>query len=223
MEKDAELIGVYGMRGSGKSTLTKGLIKSGYEKILAFDTIGEYGGRGWVQCKTIKEVVQAMGKRWKSGFKISFLPTAGAHIEDLHELASMCFKVQQPYRENRDHRKLMMVVEEANMSMPNQAFSRKYASMQSVILQGRHWGIEAIGVSQRPALLSSDFRGNTARTYVFTLANQNDRVEIAKVIGRQHLPMLNSMQRFEFIEIENGNFRRGKTSRTGKISYVRTD
>lgn len=223
MIKDAELIGVYGMRGSGKSTLTKSLVKSGHKKLVAFDTVGEYGGRGWVQCESMRDVLMAMKKRWKHGFKISYKPTAGAHIECLHDLATLCFKVQQPYKEDFDKRKLMMVVEEANMSMPNQQFSRKFAAMQEAILQGRHFGIECIGVSQRPALLSSDFRANTARTYVFQLNYENDRIEIAKVIGRKHLPMLNSMQKFEFIEIENGSFRKGKTTVGGGVSYVRTE
>lgn len=223
MQKDAALIGVFGLRGSGKTTITKSLIKSGRDKIVAFDPIREYGGRGWFQCHTVKDVFLAMKKRWKSGFKISFVPGEGAHIEDLHKLAQLCFRMQQPYFDGRDYRKLTMVVEEANLSMPNQAFSRKFAAMQKVILQGRHWGIEAIAVSQRPALVSSDFRANTSTSYVFSLANQNDRDEIAKVIGRVHMGMLTSMQKFEFLEIENGKFRRGKTAKNGTFSYVHTE
>jgi len=224
MTKDAELISVFGRRGSGKSTLTKALIKTGRPKLIVFDAIGEYGGgRGWTRCSSRKDLIAAMKKKWKSGFKISYQPTDGNHIEDLHKVCMIAFKVQQPYKDGRDDRKLTLVVEEADLSMPAQAVGRDVSGMQKLTLQGRHWGLEAIAISQRPALVSTHFRGNVATSYVFALSSQNDRDEIAKVIGREHRQMLTQMQNHEFICIENGSFQKGKTTKTGAVSYVRTD
>lgn len=219
MTKDAELISVFGRRGSGKSTLVKSLIKTGRPKLIVFDAIGEYGGRSWRQCSSKKELIAAMKAGWKKGFKISYKPVDGNHIEDLHQVCMICFKVQEPYRQGHDDRKLTLVVEEADLSMPAQAVGRDVSGMQKLTLQGRHWGLEAIAVSQRPALVSTHFRGNVAHSYVFALSSQADRDEIAKVIGRENRSMLTQMQNHQFIRIENGAFVPGKTSKSGSITF----
>lgn len=222
-DADGRLVSVFGRTGSGKSTLTKSQIKAGRNKLIVFDAVGEYGGRGWVQCNTRKDVIAAIKKGWKKGFKISFQPRRGHYIEDLHFLSMIAMSVQQPFKDGRDSRPITLVIEEADVSMPARSVKAQFSGMQSVTLQGRHYGVEAIVISQRPALVSMHYRGNVSTSYVFALGSQNDREEIAKVIGRQHLSMLTAMQDHEFIRIQNGSFQKGKTTKTGAISYVRTD
>lgn len=222
MNDDGRLISVFGRTGSGKSTLTKSLIKLGREKLIVFDTVGEYGGRGWVQCATRSDVIAAMKARWKRGFKISFAPRVGHYIEDLHSLSRIAMSVQQPFKSGGDHRPLTLVIEEADVSMPARAVKAEFSGMQGVTLQGRHFGVHAVVISQRPSLVSMNYRGNVSTSYVFALGNHNDREEIAKVIGRQHLPMLTAMQNHEFIRIQDGSFQKGTTNKNGSLSYVRT-
>lgn len=219
---DGRLISVFGRTGSGKSTLTKSLIKSGRPKLIVFDAVGEYGGAGWVQCSTRKALIAAMKSRWKTGFKISFQPRRGHYIEDLHSLSMIAMAAQQPYKDGKDQRPLTLVIEEADVSMPARAVKAEFSGMQGVTLQGRHYGVEAVVISQRPALVSMHYRGNVSTSYVFALGSQNDREEIAKVIGRQNLPMLTAMQDHQFLRIQNGTFQIGKTTKKGALSYVRT-
>lgn len=223
MHKDAQLISVFGRRGSGKSTGTKALIRQASpSKLIVLDVVGEYEGGGWTICYTLADVLKCMKVRWHDRFKISYRPAHSDHVANLHNLMGLCFKVQEPYRDNQDTRKLMVVIEEADLSIPNHNLPTNRRNMQKAVLQGRHWGIEAIAVSQRPALVSKHYRGNVSCSYVFALSEHDDRAEIGKVIGRQHVDMLTSMANYSFLKIENGQFERGKTTKSGRLSYVRT-
>ncbi len=217
--KDAELWAVFGRRGSGKSTIVKGIARDPKRsKVVAFDPMREYGGRGWVRASTLSETVQAMRKRWKTGFRISYVPDAGDEAAELHRLSELLWKVQSPYETGRDARKLTLIIEEANLGMPNHALPAGLNGMARLINQGRHRGLEAIAVSQRPALVSKTYRANCTKTFVFPLADETDRAEIGKVVGRGELPALRSLQKFNFWMLEDGRKSVGLTKKTGGYS-----
>lgn len=182
MKKDAELILVVGRRGSGKSTLTKGLLKD-RPKVLVFDPRAEYSGRGWAVCRSRSDVVKAMRRGWQSGFHIAYVPEAGIEAEELHRLTLICWQAQSPYESGSDPRKLTLVVEEADLSFPVVRLPAEISGMQRVVNQGRHAGIEVIAVTQRPALVSKNFRGNVATSYVFPLADEDDQQAMLKKLG----------------------------------------
>lgn len=213
--KDAELELVVGRRGTGKSTLTA-LLLGDRPKVVVFDPRAEYDGRGWTQCRTLKAVLDAMKKRWAKGFKIAFVPVAGQEPEQLHKLTRVLWRAQAPYEAGRDPRKLTLVVEEADLSYPVHRLPAELNGMNAVCNQGRHVGIEAIAVTQRPALINANFRGNAARVYVLPLADENDKQAILKQIGRAHDSTLRTLEPYHFLMLENGQVRPGRLAKKGR-------
>ena len=218
--KDAELIAVYGRRGTGKSTLTKGLLNN-HGRVIVFDPRAEYAGRGWRQCRTLVAVRDAMAKKWAGSFKIAYVPPGGSEKQALSGLCSLIWQAQKPYEVGQDARKILLVIEEADLSLPVHQLPAGSRKQIEVCNQGRHMGIEAIAVTQRPAQLSLAFRGNAAVSYVFALAWEDDQMQISKMIGRKNRPMLANLQNYFFIKYEGGKVSRHKVSKTGQISAAR--
>ncbi|WP_068310164.1 ATP-binding protein [Polycladidibacter hongkongensis] len=212
----AELEAVYGRRGSGKSTITKARLRglpSG-ARVIVFDPLAEYGGTGWTRVRTLEELAGAVKKRWRGGFKISYV-SAGDHVENLDRLTKFLWLANADYP--RHKKQMLLVVEEANLAIPNQAQKSHITGMQQLILQGRHRGLGCIAITQRPAQISTTFRGNCAREYVFPLAAHVDKQQILQTIGPKYKEELNQMQPFNFLLLENGAIKRGKTTKTGKF------
>lgn len=220
MIKDAELFLVVGRRGSGKSTLTKGLLK-GRPKVVVFDPRNEYGAAsGWTVAYTRTEVLKAMKRNWARGFHIAYVPEAGNEIEALHKLTLICWAAQSPYEDGRDTRKLTLVIEEADLSYPATALPRDLSGMQRVVNQGRHVGIEVIAVTQRPALISRNFRGNVATSYVFPLADEDDQIAVLKKLGSAWKERLRTLANHHCLMCRDGQVTPMAASRDGKIRAI---
>lgn len=67
MIKDAKIIGIWGRRGSGKSTRAKMLIK-GNNRLVVYDPILEYGKEGCQVVNSIKNMLIAIKKRLAKWF-----------------------------------------------------------------------------------------------------------------------------------------------------------
>lgn len=219
MRKDAELTLVVGRRGSGKSTLTKGLLKD-RPKVIVFDPQAEYAGRPWVRCDTRLELLRAMRKRWANGFHLAYVPVAGDEIEALHKLALICFSAQSPYNDGVDPRKLTLVVEEANLSIPARLLPVSLNGMARVVNQGRHYGIEVIAVTQRPAMISKDFRGSVATSYVFPLADEDDQQAMLNKLGKACREPLRTLANHRCLMHRDGQVRAMEVRQNGQMRPI---
>ena len=92
------------------------------------------------------------------------------------------------------------MVEEINLGFPASKLPAQYFGMGHATLQGCHRGLEIKGISQRPALVSADFRGNVAETYIFPLSVGHDLTAITEVYGREHLDAIRAL-RPDLVEI----------------------
>ncbi|MDO8840427.1 MAG: hypothetical protein Q7V31_16055 [Parvibaculum sp.] len=219
MRKDAELIQIFGRRGSGKSTLTKGLLK-GRPKVVVFDPRAEYVGSGWTVTHSRTELLKAMRRGWSRGFRIAYVPPSGDEIEALHKLTLICWAAQSPYEDGRDTRKLTLVVEEADLSYPSRQLPVHLSGMTRVVNQGRHVGIECIAVSQRPAQISATYRANVATSYLFALAADVDRQEMLRLIGRDYADRLRTLPAHRALVHENGQVRAIEVRQNGQIRPI---
>ena len=134
INKDARCLTLYGCRGSGKSTRAKALIKD-HPRVVALDPMGEYADQGFKTVTTIQGVRDALKANWNRNFKIAYVPS-GDFMGRLHHLSELLWHVQQPYGEGRDARKILLLIEEANMSYPNQKMPPEYFGAQRLVLQG---------------------------------------------------------------------------------------
>jgi len=219
--KDAKCTAIFGRRGSGKSTLTRRLIVDCF-RLVVLDPMREYGGKGWQQVTTLDQLHRAVKRGWQAGFRVSYTP-AGDLIDALNALSRYLWAAQAPYDHGRDRRKLTLVVEEMNLAFPNHALPPGKNAFLQLILQGRHRGIEIIGVSQAPALLSTNFSRNCADLYIFPLGLGDDRTVIERQIGKQHGASVAALTPHKFLHVtESGTVESGANPPLGRSKSLRT-
>lgn len=172
--KDARCIFVCGMRGAGKSTLVQSLVARS-PRIVAFDPLGEYGrpvsrqGRGWPLVSSLAELHSFVQQHWRAPAWRVALTVAGDHIAELHRLSMYLWGAMKPYESGRDTKMLALIVEEMDLSVPNHKLAKGLEGFKQVALQGRHRGLEVIGVTQHPSLVPVWFRMNSLERYVLSV------------------------------------------------------
>ncbi|KZK78189.1 AAA-like domain protein [Pseudovibrio sp. W64] len=216
--KQAERVFVCGRSGSGKSTIVKAMIAElKAVKLIVFDVQDEYskGKPGWVRVTNMKDLIRTMKAKWKKGFKIAYVPT-GDLMAVMDKIAKLVWALQEAYEAGADMRQFTLVVEEADTGMPNRTMPAGMDGIQNLSNRGRHRGINLIGVSQRPALVHTTFRGNCSSQFVFALANDIDRKQICQTVGPEFKKELSQMPNFKFWKLKDGRIQRGHTTSSGR-------
>lgn len=196
----ARRIGVFGASGSGKSSYVKRLIKT-EPRVVILDPMDEYGAEGATRCTTVAEVQQIMAASFKK-FRIAFVPPSGLEAVSLNRLSHLCLKAQEPFLGKASAPLLNLVVEEMNTCFPVHGGDTKVRAFAEVCSRGRHRFVQAIGVSQRLAEVSTRFRGNLEECVIFRQQGRNDVTAAidatgatkAQVTGLRNLHYLRSIQ-----------------------------
>lgn len=192
MIKDAKIIGIWGKRGSGKSTRAKMLIKN-LDRLVVYDPVLEYNKEKCIVVNSIKNLLIAIKRGWKSGFRIAFQPDESAdHVQNVADLCTYLTKVQQPYFDEKTNDKITFLIEEMSLSVPNKNDPR-LSKILNLCNIGRHYGLEVIGISQRLAEVHTTFRGNTYENYFFALKGAVDIDAAAKILGKEKAERLLSV------------------------------
>lgn len=212
--KDAELFFVTGRRGTGKTTLTRALTRD-RPKLVIFDPRAEYT-RG-PQCRSLSEVRDVMRRRWRKGFELSYVPDAGQEIFELHQLTTFLWRAQAPYETYADNRKLTLVVDEMDLSYPVSRLPADMNGMNKAINQGRHVGLEIIGVTQRPAMVGMNFRSQVAATYLFALEEEDDVKAMARKFGRGLEDRIRNLPNYHCLMRKDAKVMGLKIMKNGKI------
>jgi DNA helicase HerA-like ATPase len=189
---DAEAIGIYGMRGSGKTTRAKQLIGD-RKRLLIFDPHGEFPVH---HVSSIKALKAAMAQNW-SGFRLGYIPAKEQEIEELHKLSRFLFLAMQPYKDGREAQQMTLVVEELQESFPSEKLPRDLRGFETMCQRGRHWGINLIGITQQPASISTRFKGNCSEHHIFALDWHTDIMAIGQMIGPDNAKKIRGLKPHE--------------------------
>jgi DNA helicase HerA-like ATPase len=213
--------GIFGGSGSGKSTLVAKMIK-GQKRLIVFDTEDEYGpGRKHattkVRVETVDEVRQAMRSDW-NGFSISYVPPVGLESRALSSLCKLLMAAQEPARK-KPGKPVLLVVEEMSKSYPVHGWEKRCPGFNHICARGRHFNIQTIGVSQRIAEVSTNFRGNCTEAIILKQQQPID-VDAAFLMLRYPrsqkaagLDEVDNIQKLHYIHLqENGERVHGKLS-----------
>ena len=207
MTKDASVTGVYGRRGSGKTTWLERELKPCRRLIAVTPIVDDFTGRTYQHVATMGELVTVLRHRWngRAGFRIVYRPEIedDAMVERLHTLSKIVRKVQQPYAERRDSRQITLAVDELNLAYPHSP-PRGLDAFTWSVLQGRHWGVNVYGATQRPTDVNPKFRGNCDRVICFPLADDRSIKAVTDVAGSRHKEALQALENHRYLELVNG-------------------
>jgi len=205
---DPICVAVFGRRGFGKSTLVQSLTR-GAPRAVAYDPVGEYHrALGWARADTVADVVAHFKTHWRHGFRVA-LTIGGDHIASLHRLSLFLWEAQRHYETGADRRPLVLVVEEMNLSVPNHAIAAYARGFLSLVLQGRHRGVGIVGVSQRPSLVSADFRSMVEARYTFGLGEPSD----ALAFPREYRETILTLPPHHYLKFGGGRVETGQNRR----------
>lgn len=191
-------IGIYGASGSGKTFRAKKLIEK-CTRLVVFDSLGDFAGYGWLRVYDIKGLKAALVKNWQKGFKIAYIPKSGNEESELDEVSMILYAAQAEYP--RDPQ-ITFVVDELSLCYPKNG--KCSTGFTNLACRGRHRGINLIGISQRIAQVNTNFRGNCTSSYFFRPADHVDIDTLAKIIGRDYIEKIRTMENYNFFHFKNG-------------------
>ena len=193
-------VGIFGKSGCGKSTLAKQMT-AGMERLVVYDTLCEYEENG---CDIVHSVIDLLKKMKKRRFKIAYQPSIDVeHEKELRKVAEALLLVQKPYCEGKIFPQTTLLIEEMSLSVPNKT-GGDVRIIQNLSNMGRHYGINLIGVSQRPANVNVTFRASLTEFYFFSLVNKNDIDEVAGIIGRENAEILKKLPNHQAFRYSDG-------------------
>lgn len=211
MDRDLEVISIFGQRGSGKTTKAKELLASKARKrVIIYDIKGEYP---YQKIQGMAKLAAFLKKNFTGTFKISYVPDAREVSEQIAELSRLCYALVDAQRQEVEKgrgKNLTILVEEMSMCAPNQKYPAGQGGFQYAVNVARDWGVEIIGVSQRPAQVNTDYRGNASLCFYFGLADALDVGAVASKLGKEKAEELRSFKPHDFYEFHRGAIKKGK-------------
>lgn len=177
-EGDSLRLGIFGASGTGKSYKAK-LLTSKIKRLVIFDPMYEYSGRRFA---TVGGLMAFARKNYASGFRAVFAPAYASEVVSLDELSRELLSLQK----GQKGAKITLLVDELDLSYPSgvRRISPRHA-FGFLCMRGRHFGINLVGVSQRPSQVDISFRANLSAVYYFRLAEPADMDTALKNLGRE--------------------------------------
>ena len=96
--------------------------------------------------------------------------------------------------------KITLFVDELNRSFPLGFTKAKPLNGFGFLCnQGRHYGVNIVGVSQRVSMVDMPFRANLSDLYIFRLADYNDVKAATAMLGSQYRQRILDLQNYKYI------------------------
>ena len=203
-DRSGKRAGIYGRSGSGKSHFAKVVIRN-VSRIVAFDPEGEYvTEKGFHAVSTLAGLLDVLKDCQGGNFRIAYVPQALREERELHEVSKLLEWLQAPFLAGESDRKVTLLVDEMNLSFPVNP-KPEFDGFARLCSRGRKRGINIIGVTQRPAEVSTRFRGNVDQLHVFRLAAPQDFDAIRGAIGAEGEGLVRDLGEYEHVFFNNGD------------------
>lgn len=196
----AEVACIFGRRGAGKTTLARKMTRD-RRRLVVWDPLAEWGRLpDLVAVDSLAELRDAMRRRWRLGFRLALAPPGRDLPAELDALARFLWAAQEPFPGCPE---LALVVDEANLGLPVHRLRAGLWGMSRAVLQGRHRGLAVLAISQRPALVSMDLRGQAHRVAAFALPAGPDLGALRPIFGARTAELA-TLAPFRFLEAAGG-------------------
>lgn len=179
---DSRRIGLFGASGSGKTTKALELVKE-CRRLIVFDALDDFTGK-FTRIANFDYLKTYLIKNYSKGFRVAYVPPEGSEPFALSELCYFLRDLQRGFKFNQHQAKVTLFVDELNISYPLGYHNSKPKNGFSFVnLQGRHYGINVVGCSQRVSLVDLPFRSNLSDLFIFRCADVNDVKVAAQMLG----------------------------------------
>lgn len=195
---DSRRIGIFGASGSGKTTKALKLVEN-CRRLVVFDALDDFSGK-FIRTTDISKLKMYVIKNYVKGFRIAYVPPAGSEPRALSELSLFLKNLQTGFKFNKHQSKITLFVDELNLSFPL-GYSKNKPDNGFCFLnnQGRHYGINVIGCSQRMSLVDMPFRANLSDLFVFRLSDYNDLKAATAMIGAPYREKIQNLPNYSYI------------------------
>lgn len=198
IHSDASITTIFGMRGCGKSTLTRMLAEKHPRKII-FDFVEEWEGTH------VATDFNTFANIWREIFnrdeytilvRFKFGTDAGIIQETASQIAALA------YHTGKDGGlRSCLIFEEAQFYFPNAGLHPVFLGL---ITTGRHAHLDIIANTQRPASVSKLLISQSAEMYIGSLYESNDIKYLSDTVGSL-AEEARTLQKLSFIYYPVGN------------------
>ena len=198
MTTSSRRIGIFGASGSGKTTKALELVKD-CKRLIVFDVLDDFTGK-FTRITNFTFLKTFLIKNYAKGFRVAFVPPSGSEPFALSELCLFLKLLQRGYKEGKHQVKICLFVDELNVSYPLGYHNRNPQNGFSFVnLQGRHYGINVVGVSQRPSLVCLPFRANLSDVFIFRMADFNDIKAAVQMFGSAYRQQILDLPNYKYL------------------------
>ncbi len=216
---DCARYGLFGKSKSGKSTMMNRLIRN-HKRVILFDAIDERSAdarkEGLTEVTCIDELQDLVNDNYETGFRYWYHPHYEVDlVQALSDLSLFMLDIQTQFADQygtKGRPSLMLAVDEMADCFPNHTMKKGQDSFSSMCRMGRHKGIHLIGATQRPAEVSTKFRGQLEKRFIFSLQEGVDLEAIERMggtDGKQLAEAVRLLKPLEYIRMENGIYTKG--------------
>ena len=201
---DSRRVGIFGASGSGKTTKALDLIKN-CQRLIVFDPLDDFIG-SFRRFTSLDELKVYVIKHYTKGFRVCYVPPYAAEVRALSDLSEFVKYIQTGYKIGQHSAKVTLFVDELNRSFPLGLTRNKPLNAFGFLCnQGRHYGVNIGGVSQRMSMVDMPFRANLSDVYIFRLADFNDVKAATSVFGSQYRQHILNLPNYKYLyKHENG-------------------
>lgn len=194
------------MTGSGKTYFVKKHLLRGQNRLVIFDPEEEFCNEpGFELIDDMDKLKAVLRQKWDSDFRIAFVPENQFEERDLSAVSHLIEQIQEPYKKGDRSKKIMLIIDELSLSFKN-PFKEKYSGFARICSRGRKRGIDVIGISQRPANVSTDFRSSCDSIISFRLYQPTDLDAMRKVMGPQAESAIQQLPEYSHVIFKSGAF-----------------
>lgn len=213
--------GLFGRSQSGKSTLLDRMLR-GHRRVILSDALPGRAktaqAEGFTRIESFAEVMDAVRESYSHGFRIWFKPDDDEDymVKALSDLSKFLIDHQNQHGERYGWDKvpdMTFAVDEMADCYPNHALSKSLNGFSRMCRSGRHAHIHLVGATQRPAEVSTKFRGQLEKRFLFNLTEPRDLKAIEDMggtDGKRLAEAVRQLPALEYIRMEGGTYTRGK-------------
>jgi len=206
-----DTIGIFGMKGSGKSFLAKEALIPSIDRLIVYDGEqdfpepnvsweGKGKGKytGWYMTNDLRSLVNRLiktsrKKKVKKKSRIIYRPKDNTSVQEFDFFCRCVYSFGNYY----------IVVDELHNYLPSRV-GRVPRWVAQVLRLGRHKNIGFIGISQRPADVNTAFKGLVSKCFIFRLVFSHDVKYMVDWFGKP-MEAIRILDGFKFVYFDGKN------------------